>query len=67
MSNNKILIERKDGVSIYGKVVGPNGKLGQYEVESVFTKTSKNPPVYHTYAFAEKKKNYLIGVKNNSE
>lgn len=59
--NNLIPIERKEGVTIYGRIVGKGGKLGQYEVHSSFVKG--NNTIYTSYSEAEDRMKFLIGVR----
>jgi hypothetical protein len=60
--NNLVPIERRDGVTLYGKVVGKGGKLGQYEVHSDWTRYDGQ--VYAQYHDAETKMSALIGVQS---
>lgn len=63
MSNKLIPIERRDGVTLYGKIVGKGGKLGLYEVHSDFL--GNNGVEYTDYKSAETRFKALIGVKNS--
>lgn len=62
MQDNKTLIpiERKMGVTIYGRVIGKGGKLGQFEVISDYFPDLEI--VYSTYAEAEKRFAALVGA-----
>lgn len=64
MYTSKLIpIERKEGVTIYGRIIGKNGKLGQFEVSS--NVLGNNGSVYHLYPDAEKRMNILIGFQQN--
>lgn len=54
-------VERKQGVTIYGRVINTNGKLGQYEVHSDWVRY--DGITYNDYPSAENKMNALIGVQ----
>lgn len=62
-STERFLVVRKNGVSIYGRIVGKGGKLGRYEVEKDWMRNDGN--VYFTYAEAESVFNYYISLKDN--
>lgn len=62
--DNLIPIERKQGVTIYGRIIGPNGKLGQYEVHSEHLKYDGF--TYSLYKDAQTKMGALIGVKHGN-
>lgn len=55
-------IERKSGVTLYGKVLDNNGKLGQFEVHSDFMISSGI--IHSTYKEAEVRMSALIGAKS---
>lgn len=57
--NDLIPIERKEGVTLYGRIV--NGKLGQFEVHSDYL--GHDDIVYYTYPEAEIKFKKLIGIR----
>lgn len=59
---NKVLIENKEGVCIYGKVINNSGRLGQFEVYSPYSRNDPNP--YALLSDAQKRMSALIGVKN---
>ncbi len=59
----RIPIERREGVTIYGRVIGENGRLGRYEVFSDIA--GSDGVVYHEYAHAEVKMKKLIGVSKH--
>lgn len=61
--NELIPIERKDGVTIYGRIVGKGGKLGQYEVHSDFQKF--DDLIHVNYSDAQTRMAALIGVKKS--
>lgn len=63
IKENLIPIERKDGVTIYGRIVTIWGKLGQYEVHSDFL--GHDGIVYSLYSDAQRRMSALIGVKNS--
>lgn len=63
MVQERVVVTSKDGVTIYGKVIDTNGKLGQYEVESIHRQASGFS--YHSFAEAEKEYERLLGVKNS--
>jgi len=65
MSSDLIPIERKDGVTLYGRIIGKGGKLGQYEVHSDWSRFDGN--VYCDYKAAETRMNALIGVKTGNQ
>jgi len=65
IDERKVLIERRNGVSLYGKVIDAKGRLGQFEVESEFIRNKGE--VYHIYAQAEFRMNFLIGVRNGKQ
>ena len=52
-------VVRKDGVTIYGKVIDSKGKLGQYQVYSDISGGDSN--TYNSFADAEKRMAALIG------
>ncbi len=56
-------IERKEGVTIYGRVIGKGGKLGLFEVHSDFSVWDEI--IYSLYPQAETRMSALIGVKNS--
>lgn len=57
-----ILIERRNGVSIYGRVIS-TGRIGQFEVESdIF---GNNGNTYSTYSEAAQRANALISLANH--
>lgn len=58
--NNLIPIERKNDVTIYGRVTNQSGKLGQFEVHSEWAKHDNT--IYGLYADAERRMSALIGV-----
>lgn len=58
--NQLIPIERKEGVTLYGRVL-TNGKLGQYEVHSDYL--GHDGIVYYTYPEASIKMAKLIGIR----
>lgn len=61
MSSNKMIpIERKDGVTIYGKVIDKSGRLGQFEVFSDHLGSNGN--VYHLLTDAQQRMKALIGI-----
>jgi len=51
MPHTLVPIVRKDGLAIYGKVIGPGGKLGQYEFHNSYTRE-----VIHYSLFSEAEK-----------
>ena len=61
--HERIPIERKEGVTIYGRMIDKNGKLGRYEVFSEHL--GSNGIVYHEYSAAEVRMKSLIGVNKN--
>ena len=62
MKNSEmVVIERRDGVTIYGKIVDGKNKLGQYEVHS--EKLGNNGSVFHLLKEAQQRMNALIGVQ----
>lgn len=61
-NTERVLVVRKNGVSIYGSVVGKGGKLGQYEVEKDWMRHDGN--VYFTYAEAESMFNYYVSLRD---
>lgn len=61
MTGQMIPVERKDGVTLYGKVLNASGKLGQFEVHS--TQMSDNGNVYGTFKEARNRMDAMIGVK----
>jgi hypothetical protein len=63
MNQNLIPIERKDGVTLYGKVIDKNGRLGQFEVHSDIL--GNNRTVYHLLSDAQNRMKALIGVKTS--
>lgn len=56
--HQRIPVESKEGVTIYGRVINNAGKMGLYEVFSDYWGT--NGEVYHKYADAEKRAKSLI-------
>jgi hypothetical protein len=65
MHNELIPIERKEGVTIYGRIIGKGGKLGQYECYSERQGADKN--VYSNYSDAQKRMSALIGHKHSQQ
>lgn len=65
MFGELVPIERKAGVTLYGRVIGPNGKLGQYEVHSEHLRHDGN--VYGLYADAKNRFNAVVGVKSSNK
>ncbi len=63
MQTELVPIERKQGVTIYGKVLDTKGRLGQFEVHS--NMLGNNGKVYSLYSEAKTRMNILIGVKNS--
>lgn len=61
-STERVLVVRKNGVSIYGRVVDKGGKLGKYEVEKDWMRNDGY--VYFTYAEAESIFNYYVSLKD---
>ena len=62
--NSKLIpIERREGVTIYDKIIGKGGKLGQYEVHSDFL--GYNGTVYSLYKEAEVRMSALIGMQKS--
>jgi len=64
MNNNLVLIERKDGISIYGKV-GSNSRLGKFEVHT--GKAVKEQSEYALLSDAEGKMNSIIFARKQEE
>lgn len=62
MQTEQVIIERKEGVTTYGKIVGSGGKLGQYTVYSDIL--GDDGEVYMKYSDAQKKMAKLIGFHN---
>lgn len=61
MKEQKLIpIERKSGVTIYGRIIGQGGRLGQYEVHSDIL--GHDGTVYHLYKDAQTRMSALIGV-----
>lgn len=60
MNNNLIPIERKSGVTLYGRIISTGGKLGQFEVHSDWARY--DGLVYNQYADAERRMSAVIGV-----
>lgn len=58
-----VVIERKSGVTIYGRVIDSKGRLGQFEVHSDVL--GNNGSVFHLLSDAQQRMRALIGVKNN--
>lgn len=65
MNNELIPIERKDGVTLYGRVLDNKGRLGQFEVYSDMLGYDGN--VYHKYSEAEVRMSALIGKKSSHD
>jgi hypothetical protein len=63
MSQELIPIERKEGVTLYGRIVDGRNKLGQYEVHSDVL--GYDGIVYPLYKDAERRMSALIGFHNN--
>ena len=63
MNEELVPIERRDGVTIYGKVVNLKGKLGQFEVHSEVLGNNGN--VYTSYKEAENRMAALIGIQKD--
>lgn len=63
INQDSVVIERKSGVTIYAKVINPQGKVGKFEVVSDFHKNEG--ATYHTLTDAQKRMDVLIGYKNN--
>ncbi len=61
MSSDLIPIERQNGVTLYGRIIGRGGKLGQFEVHSDSQRWGGM--VYADYKSAETQMAILIGVK----
>lgn len=61
--NELIPIERKEGVTIYGRVIDKSGRLGQFEVHSDHSRYDGH--VYSKYKEAETRMSALIGVKSS--
>jgi hypothetical protein len=61
MEQQLIPIERSNGVTIYGRLVGNNGRLGQYEVHSDFQYTGRD--TYHNLSDAQRYFKYLVDQK----
>jgi hypothetical protein len=57
-------IERSEGVTIYGRVIDKNGKLGRYEVFSDYLGSSGM--VFHNYYEAETRMKALIGINKSN-
>ncbi|HEX5185276.1 MAG TPA: hypothetical protein VFV86_00160 [Nitrososphaeraceae archaeon] len=53
-----VAIERKEGVTIYGRVINNMNKLGQFEVHSATL--GNNGHVYADYKEAERRRDQLI-------
>lgn len=64
MKSADVVIERREGVTIYGKVIDKMGRLGQFEVHS--DKLGNNGTVYAFYKEAENRMAALIGVQNDT-
>ena len=61
MQDSKLVpIERRDGVTLYGRVIGKGNKLGQFEVHSKYL--GNDGMVYSLYKDAEIKFKAIIGV-----
>lgn len=58
-------IERREGVTIYGKVINHMGRLGQFEVVS--DKLGNNGSVYTEYKEAANRMKALIGTSEDEE
>lgn len=54
----KVVIERKEGVSIYGEILA-NNKLGRFTVNN-------GPEMYFIYQDAVNRRNAVIGVKSSN-
>jgi len=61
-NKERVLVVRKNGVSIYGRVVNNGGKLGRYEVEKDWMRNDGH--VYFTYAEAETMFNYYVSLRD---
>lgn len=59
--NEMVVIERRDGVTIYGRIIDGKNRLGQYEVHS--EKLGNNGSVFHLLKEAQQRMNALIGVQ----
>lgn len=65
-NNNELIpIESREGVTTYGRIVGPGGKLGQYTVHSDVLGDDGN--VYHLYSQAQRRMAALIGFQKDYE
>lgn len=60
LSQNQIPIERYAGVTLYGRIIGKGGKLGQYGVHSDYL--GDNGTVYHSYSEAQNRFKAIIGI-----
>lgn len=56
-----VAIERRSGVTLYGRKVNKSGKLGQFEVHSNYL--GHDGKVFATYSEAEVRMNTLAGIK----
>ena len=63
----RIPIVRKNGITIYGRIIGTGGKLGQFEVYTPFS--TNDLTTYTTFKEAERKFDELdaIAEKQGSE
>lgn len=64
ITSDRIPIVRREGVTLYGRVIGAGGKIGRFEVISDLR--GNNGEVYNTYADAEKRFNALASKKSVS-
>lgn len=63
--HERVPIVRKQGITIYGRVIDTKGKLGRYEVMSDYW--GHDGKVYATFADAEARFDYLKGLTDKKE
>ncbi len=61
-NKEKVVIERRNGVTIYGKVIDNKGRLGQFSVYSDYL--GDNGAVYTLLSDAQIRMKALIGAKD---
>ena len=59
--SNMVVIERRGGVTIYGKIIDGKNRLGQYEVHSDVL--GNDGSVFHLLKDAQTRMSALIGVE----